>query len=50
MTNYNPKVKAGWSEEKLTVKCHNGETESMTTAEFSVTQAANPCRDTLTSD
>lgn len=50
MTNYNPVVKAGWTENKLTVKCHNGETESMTTAEFSVTQAANPCRDTLTSD
>jgi len=50
VTNYNPVVKAGWSAEKLTIKCHNGETESMETAEFSATQAANPCRDTLTSD
>lgn len=48
-TDYNPKVKAGWNMDKLTVSCSNG-VQTVETAPFKVTVAANPCRDSLSKD
>jgi len=48
-TDYNPKVKAGWDMDKLTIRCTNG-LQYLETDPFKVTVAANPCRDVLSKD